>query len=81
MQCLISKPIVDGLEQDLTNQVELIRLDILSETGRSAAGLYGVRSVPTLMVVDGQGQIAFQTAGIPTDPGQVRDAALALVTP
>lgn len=79
MQCLISKPIVDGLERDLTNQVAVIRLDILTELGRTAAGLYGVRAVPTLLVVDGQGQVVHQTAGIPTDPGQVRQAALALV--
>jgi hypothetical protein len=69
---------VDGLELDLAGQVDVIRLDILTGLGRSAAALYGVRAVPTLLVVDGQGQIAHQTAGIPTDPGLVRAAALAL---
>jgi hypothetical protein len=79
MQCLISKPIVDGLERDLDNQVAVIRLDILTDLGRSAAGLYGVRAVPTLLVVDGQGQVVHQTAGIPTDPSPIRQTALDLV--
>ena len=72
---------MDGLEQDLSGRVDVIRLDILTELGRTAAGLYGVRAVPTLLVVDGQGQIAHQSAGIPTDPSQLREAALALVGP
>ena len=74
---MISKPIVDGLERELADQADVIRIDILSEFGRNLAGLYGVRGTPTTLVVDGAGQVVFTHAGIP-NAGQVREAVLAL---
>ncbi|MCB0211678.1 MAG: hypothetical protein KDJ52_20235 [Anaerolineae bacterium] len=52
----MNKPIVDGLESDLSGQAEVVRLDIMTAVGRQAASMYGVRGIPTLMVVDGQGE-------------------------
>ena len=71
---------MDGLEQDLSGRVDVIRLGILTELGHRRRAI-SVRAVPTLLVVDGQGQITHQSAGIPTDPSQLREAALALVGP
>ena len=66
----MSKPIVDGLEKKLTDKAKVIRLDIFSQVGRQAAARYGVRGVPTLVVVDGNGEIVYGEGGLPR-PGQV----------
>lgn len=68
----MAKPIVDGLENKLTGRAEVIRLNVLSRVGQQAARRYGVRGVPSLVVVDGNGQAIFGQAGIPR-PGQVID--------
>jgi thioredoxin-like negative regulator of GroEL len=52
----VAKPIVDGVEKQLTGKAQVIRLDVTSQVGREAAARYGVRGVPTLIVVDGDGQ-------------------------
>jgi thioredoxin-like negative regulator of GroEL len=52
----VAKPIVDGVEKQLTGKAAIIRLDVTSQVGHEAAGRYGVRGVPTLIVVDGDGQ-------------------------
>jgi hypothetical protein len=67
----MAKPVVDGLEQDLEGKARVIRLDLLSAVGQQAASRYGVRAVPTLLVVDGQGEVVYGQAGIPS-PGEVK---------
>lgn len=69
---------MDGIEADLRGSVEVIRLDILSEFGRQIAGQYRVSAVPALVIVDGQGRVAQQSAGIPNREA-ITGAALALV--
>ena len=64
------KPIVDGLEKQLTGKAEVVRLDVMSEAGRAAAARYSVRGLPTLVLVDGQGQPIYSQAGI-VRPGPV----------
>lgn len=68
----MAKPIVDGLEKKLNGKAEVIRLNVFSRVGQQAARRYGVRGVPSLIVVDGSGQAVFGQAGIPR-PGQVVD--------
>lgn len=60
----MAKPVVDRLEDKLEGQAEVIRLDLLSEVGRQAAARYGVRGVPTLIVVDGNGRPVHSQAGV-----------------
>lgn len=76
----MSKPIVDGLEADLKGKIGVLRIDMLSEMGRNSAALYGVRAVPTILVVDGDGSVVTRSTGIP-DRGALADTALALLTP
>jgi hypothetical protein len=61
----LAKPIVDGIEQDLGERATVVRVSVMSEVGRHAAVRYGVRSVPTLLVVDGAGTLVAHEAGIP----------------
>jgi len=66
----MAKPVVDRLESQLTGKAEVIRLNLLTQVGRQAATRYGVRGVPTLIVVDDAGQPVYGSYGVPK-PGQV----------
>lgn len=66
----MAKPVVDGLENNLAGKAEVIRLDVLSQVGRQAAARYGIRGVPSLVVVGENGQAVYGQAGIPR-PGPV----------
>jgi thioredoxin-like negative regulator of GroEL len=75
----VAKPIVDGLERDLAGQAKVVRLDILSAVGQQAAGHFGVRGIPTLVVVDGAGQVILTQVGL-LRPGEVRSRIELLVS-
>jgi tartrate dehydratase beta subunit/fumarate hydratase class I family protein len=68
----VAKPIVDGLENDLKDKVPVIRLNAFTSIGRQAAAHFGVRGMPTLIVVDGQGNVVLTQLGI-IRPGAVHD--------
>jgi thioredoxin 1 len=76
--CLVAKPIVDGLEEDLTGTAKVIRLDVLSSVGRQAAIHFGVRGTPTLIVVDNRGQVTLTQIGV-VRSGPVREQVEQLV--
>lgn len=61
----MAKPVVDGIEKDLKGQVKVIKLDVQDDIGRQAARRYGVYSIPTLIVFDGDGEVRDQQIGIP----------------
>lgn len=61
---------MDGLEKKLAGKAEVIRLDVMSDIGRNAAARYGVRGLPTLVLVDGDGEPVYSQAGI-VRPGPV----------
>jgi thioredoxin-related protein len=67
----VAKPIVDGLEQDLAGQAKVMRLDLMSSVGQQAAGYFGVRGIPTLLVVDGKGEVILTQIGL-IRPGEVK---------
>jgi len=74
----VAKPIVDGLEKKLTGKADVVRLDVMSAVGQQAANRYGIRGLPTLVVVDGNGQPIYNQVGI-VRPGQVIDQVDALL--
>jgi hypothetical protein len=76
----VAKPIVDGLEKKLNGKAEVIRLDVLSSVGQQAARRYGVRGVPSLVVVDGSGQVVYGQAGIPRSNQVVEQVESVLVS-
>ncbi len=75
----MAKPIVDGLERDLAGQAKVVRLDLMSSVGQQAAGHFGVRGIPTLVVVDGAGQVVLTQVGL-LRPGEVRSRIEMLVS-
>ena len=62
---------MDGLERKLAGKASVIRLDLMSQVGRQAAARFGVRAVPTLLVVNGDGQVVLTQVGI-VRPGDVQ---------
>ena len=74
----MAKPIVDGIERDLEGKAQVIRLSVMSEVGSHAAQQYGVRSVPTIIVFDGAGNVVEQQTGIPNRKAVVAQVSGAL---
>ena len=62
----MAKPIVDGIERDLEGRAQVVRLSVMSGVGAQAAQRYAVRSVPTLVIFDCDGNVVDQTAGVPS---------------
>ena len=67
----MAKPIVDGIEKDLEGTAKVIRLSVTSQVGSLMAQRYGVRGVPTIIVLDGQGEVMAQSVGMPDRAGLV----------
>lgn len=74
MGCMAARPIVDGLARDLGDRARVVRLDIGSKAGKAIAAGHGVRTVPTILVLDGTGARAAAFEGFPR-----RQAILAVV--
>ena len=54
---------MDGIERDLEGQADVLRLSVTDSVGRELAARYGVRQVPTLVVLDGGGDVVLRQAG------------------
>jgi len=76
----VAKPVVDRIETQLDGRAEVIRLDVMSSVGREAAATYGVRGIPSLLVVDGNGETAYGRYGVPM-PGTVVEEVDKLLAP
>ena len=70
----MAKPIVDGLERQLGADVQVIRLNVLQRNNRNVLAEYGVRVMPTLLVLDGCGNVVERQVGI-VRPAAVLTAA------
>jgi thioredoxin-related protein len=64
MPCLLAKPVVDGLERDLQGQAQVLRLGVMDDVGGTLALRYGVRGVPTLVLLNGAGEVVLKQAGM-----------------
>ena len=56
---------MDGLERELEGRARVVRLSILSPTGREVARRYGVMGLPTFLMFDSQGDLIGRDAGFP----------------
>lgn len=76
----MAKPVVDRIENRLSGKAKVVRLDLLSRVGRQAATRYGVRGIPTMVVLDGQGQVTFGQYGLPLADKIVAQVDMLLAT-
>ena len=54
---------MDGLERDLGDRADVLRLSAWSAVGRQLGARYGVRGVPTFLLFDGTGQMIHYQVG------------------
>jgi len=54
---------VNRLEKELGAQANVVRLNVLSSIGRTLGGQFGVRAVPTFILLDDQGNTIFRQSG------------------
>jgi hypothetical protein len=55
---------VYGLERELGDRAAVIKLNASSTVGREALYEYGVRLLPTFIVLDGSGQLLLKREGL-----------------
>ena len=70
----MAKPVVDGLERDLEGKVQVVRLSVMDRVGGQLAVRYGARGVPTMVLLDGDGQVVYARTGSP-NRGEIMAAA------
>ncbi len=56
---------MNGIEAQVGDRLEIIRLDLLSAIGRQAAREYGVHMVPATLLFDGRGELIDRQIGKP----------------
>jgi thioredoxin-related protein len=56
---------VYGLERELGDRVQVLRLNVLSPVGRAAARKYAVRAVPTFVLFDAGEEMVYYQVGFP----------------
>jgi thioredoxin-related protein len=66
------KPVVDELENELMDQLLIIRLNAQEEIGRELAPVYAFGFTPTFIFFDAEGEELWREVG-GLDPQRVRD--------
>ena len=61
----MAKPVVDGLERELEGQAQVLRLNAMDAVGGKLAMRYGVRGVPTFVLLNGAGEVVLKQVGMP----------------
>lgn len=73
----MAKPVVDGLERELEGQAQVLRLSVMDDVGGELAMRYGVSGVPTVVLLDGAGEVVLRQTGMP-DQDAIRAAVVDL---
>lgn len=68
MGCVISKPIVNGIEQDYGNRLRVVHLDARDPDNRAVAAQIGVQMTPTYVLFDAQGSEVWRSSGTVNRP-------------
>jgi hypothetical protein len=61
----LAKPVVDGIERELEGKAQVVRLNVMDDVGGQLALRYGARGVPTMVVLDGAGEVVYAKTGSP----------------
>ena len=71
---------MDGLEKELVGKADVVRLNAMTSIGRQAAAHFGARGLPTLVLVDGNGEVVLTQVGI-IRAGAVQELVEQLIAP
>ena len=61
--CLATRPIVDGIERDLSDSLDVLRVNVAEDVGQEVRERFGIRMVPTIIVLDVDGVERYRTEG------------------
>jgi thioredoxin-related protein len=67
-----ARPIVDGLEAELSGRLKVIRLDVQGPSAGELGRKYNFRFTPTFVLLDGAGNVLLNRVGA-LEPQEVRD--------
>ena len=76
----MAKPVVDGIERELKGRAQVVRLSVMDNVSGQLALRYGVQGVPTLLVLDGAGEVVYVKAGSP-NRGEILAAVQGVMGP
>ena len=68
MGCVLSKPIVNGIEQDYETRLQVVHLDARNADNRAIASQIGVQMTPTYVLFDAQGSEVWRAMGVFSRP-------------
>lgn len=68
MGCVVSKPIVNGIEQDYGTRLQVVHLDARNPDNRAVAAQIGVQMTPTYVLFDAQGKEVWRSSGTVNRP-------------
>jgi thiol-disulfide isomerase/thioredoxin len=71
--CNAIKPVVDRLEEELANNLVVVRVNAQEAAGRAVEERYGVRYTPTFIFFDAQGNEVWHSVGS-LDAERVRES-------
>ena len=54
---------MDGLERELTDRVQIMRLNVAEEAGQRAQEHFGTTKLPAVVLLDGHGAELYRTQG------------------
>lgn len=75
MACTAMKPVVDGLEKELSGQLKVLRVDIHTKSGKDIAAEMDFEFTPTFIYFSADGaELWRQVGGLDVD--RVRQSAL-----
>ncbi|MHB9033568.1 MAG: thioredoxin family protein [Anaerolineae bacterium] len=60
---MLAKPAVDGIERAAKDRATMYRIATTTASGAQVAQYFGIRGVPTLVLLDGKGEIVFSQSG------------------
>ena len=63
MACVMSKPIVDGIEKDYAGTVRVLHIDARNPENSAIAAQFGLRMTPTYIVFDQHAAEQYRSTG------------------
>jgi thioredoxin-like negative regulator of GroEL len=68
----MAKPVVDGLEHDLSGTIRFAKVDVTTDAGERIAARFGVTTIPTFVLLDREGRVVYRKVGGRPEVGIVR---------
>ena len=61
--CLATRPIVDGIEHDLADKLDVLRVNVADDVGQEVRERFDTRMVPAVILLDAAGVECYRSEG------------------